>query len=150
MASQKSDVAQQATEAEQALDIAECPVLHVDAQNHSTGTRNNGCPNGHPVSGDAHTHQVAAAIPKAVGKAVKLQKWSQRSKYRLNLRKAQNARDGASRLYVGRVDPALIFSMERTFLSAFNQSFYLMMLATGLMAINDYDQVCCVCRARSR
>jgi hypothetical protein len=35
------------------------------------------------------------------------------------------------------VDPALIFSMERTFLSAFNQAFYLMFLGSGLnMAIN--------------
>eukprot|EP00326_Haptolina_ericina_P027594 CAMPEP_0181193754 /NCGR_PEP_ID=MMETSP1096-20121128/13983_1 /TAXON_ID=156174 ORGANISM="Chrysochromulina ericina, Strain CCMP281" /NCGR_SAMPLE_ID=MMETSP1096 /ASSEMBLY_ACC=CAM_ASM_000453 /LENGTH=279 /DNA_ID=CAMNT_0023283233 /DNA_START=105 /DNA_END=944 /DNA_ORIENTATION=- len=39
----------------------------------------------------------------------------------------------------GTVDPALIFSMERTFLSAFNQAFYLMFLGSGLMAINDFD-----------
>ena len=39
------------------------------------------------------------------------------------------------------VDPALIFGLERTYLSALNQSFYLMMLATGLMAINDHAVV---------
>lgn len=39
----------------------------------------------------------------------------------------------------GSVDPALIFSMERTFLSALNQAFYLMLIGAGMMAINDYD-----------
>ena len=39
------------------------------------------------------------------------------------------------------VDPALIFAMERTYLSAMNQTFYLMLLATGLMSINDHDVV---------
>ena len=37
------------------------------------------------------------------------------------------------------VDPALIFAMERTYLSSMNQTFYLMLLATGLMSINDHD-----------
>lgn len=39
----------------------------------------------------------------------------------------------------GTADPALIFSMERTFLSSMNQSFYLMLIGSQLMAINDYD-----------
>ena len=39
----------------------------------------------------------------------------------------------------GTVDPALIFSMERTFLSSMNQSFYLMLIGAQLMAINDFD-----------
>ena len=39
------------------------------------------------------------------------------------------------------VDPALICAMERTFLSALNHAFYMMLLATGLMSINDYDEM---------
>jgi hypothetical protein len=39
------------------------------------------------------------------------------------------------------VDPALLFGMERTYFSATNQSFYMMMIATGLMAIDNTDLV---------
>ena len=39
------------------------------------------------------------------------------------------------------VDPALLFGMERTYFSATNHSFYMMMLATGLMAIDNTDTV---------
>ena len=46
---------------------------------------------------------------------------------------------GATALCDGTADPALIFSMERTFLSSMNQSFYLMLIGSQLMAINDYD-----------
>lgn len=37
------------------------------------------------------------------------------------------------------LDPAVIFGMERTYLGAMNQAFYLMLLATGLMSMNDRD-----------
>jgi len=39
----------------------------------------------------------------------------------------------------GTVDPALMFSMERTFLSSMNQTFILMLIGAQLMAINDFD-----------
>ena len=39
------------------------------------------------------------------------------------------------------VDPSLMFSMERTFLSALNTAFYIMMLGAGLTTINDHDEV---------
>jgi hypothetical protein len=43
------------------------------------------------------------------------------------------------------VDPALLFGMERTYFSATNQSFYMMMIATGLMAIDNTDLVAVGC-----
>ena len=52
----------------------------------------------------------------------------------------QSVLDPSNATVVQEVDPALIFAMERTYLSAMNQTFYLMLLGTGLLSINDYDQ----------
>lgn len=61
------------------------------------------------------------------------------------------ARDGAQvesilealndEIVVNEIDPALMFALERTYFSSLNHSFYLMLLATGLMSINDHDDV---------
>ena len=61
------------------------------------------------------------------------------------------ARDGAQlestmkveedEVVIDELDPALLFALERTHLSALNHSFYLMLIATGLMSINETDTV---------
>lgn len=43
--------------------------------------------------------------------------------------------------FLDKVDPALLFPLERTYLSSLNHSFYLMLLATGFVMINRSAEV---------
>ena len=105
----------------------------------------------HECGTDLHTHRRGTAERTTCHLSAGQQETKPAVKQLAERRYTVSARDGVqiqtmlkaieNEETLNEVDPALIFAMERTFLSALNQAFYLMLLATGLCAINDTDKV---------